>query len=94
MNETIAIILEPEEVHILAQELRAYRPDSETGNKLNRVHLIIASLRGLNKNVLKLAKHPLWGAYLIEAYVPQLPELREKLLQQMEVNLLLKEIFY
>lgn len=86
MNETVAIMLEPEEVHILAQELRAYRPDSETGNKLNRVRLIIASLRGLNKNVLKLAKHPLSGAYLVEAYVPHLPGLREKFLQQMQVS--------
>lgn len=74
-NETIALILDPEEIYALAQHLRSYR--------LHK-HVLLTGTIGLDKNLLKLWKNIFTGGYLIEPHMPELPDFRKYFLDKLE----------
>ncbi|XP_069693056.1 metabotropic glutamate receptor 8-like [Periplaneta americana] len=74
-NETIALILDPEEIYTLAQHLRSY--------KLHNNVLLTGTI-GLDKNLLKLWTNVFTGGYLIEPHMPELPDFRNYFLDKLK----------
>lgn len=74
-GETVALLLEPEELSGLAQSLRSYRPAS----RARRPQLITGTV-GLNHNLMRLWRSLFAGSYLIEPHMPELPDFRNYLL--------------
>ncbi|KAK3932494.1 Metabotropic glutamate receptor 3 [Frankliniella fusca] len=72
-GETIALVLEPEEISGLAQSLRSYRLASR------RLKLITGTI-GLNHNLMRLWRNLFAGSFLIEPHMPELPDFRNYLL--------------
>ena len=82
-NETIALILDPEDIYSIAQNLRSY--------KFNKILLIGAI--GLDKNLLKLWKNIFTGGYLIEPQMAELPDFTNYLLSELQVIISFHHIF-
>ncbi|KAE8750488.1 hypothetical protein FOCC_FOCC002782 [Frankliniella occidentalis] len=72
-GETVALVLEPEEISGLAQSLRSYRIASR------RLQLITGTI-GLNHNLMRLWRNLFAGSFLIEPHMPELPDFRNYLL--------------
>jgi len=75
------LILDPEEIYALAQNLRSYR--------LHK-HILLTGTIGLDKNLLKLWKNVFTGGYLIEPHMPELPDFRNYFLDKLEVSMDIK----
>lgn len=74
-NETIALILDPEEIYALAQHLRSYKFYN---------NVLLTGTIGLDKNLLKLWKNVFTGGYLIEPHMPELPDFRNYFLNKLK----------
>nr|CAD7426565.1 unnamed protein product [Timema monikensis] len=74
-NETIGLLLEPEEIYTIVQYLRNY--------KSNNNKLLLGTI-GLNKNFLKLWKNVFNGGYLIEPHMAELPDFRNYFLNVLQ----------
>ncbi|KAJ9583137.1 hypothetical protein L9F63_022516 [Diploptera punctata] len=74
-NETIVLILDPEEIYSIAQHLRNY--------KFNN-NILLTGAIGLDKNLLKLWKNIFTGGYLIEPQMPELPDFTAYLINQIQ----------
>jgi len=72
------LILDPEEIYELAQNLRNYR--------LHK-HVLLTGTIGLDKNLLKLWKNIFTGGYLIEPHMPELPDFKNYFLDKLEVSM-------
>jgi hypothetical protein len=71
------LILNPEEIYALAQDLRS--------SKL-RSNILLTGTIGLDKNLLKLWKNVFTGGYLIEPHMPELPDFRNYFLNKLKVS--------
>nr|CAD7594801.1 unnamed protein product [Timema genevievae] len=74
-NETIGLLLEPEEIYTIVQYLRNY--------KSNNNKLLLGTI-GLNKNFLKLWKNVFNGGYLVEPHMAELPDFRNYFLNVLQ----------
>lgn len=72
-GETVALVLDPEEISALAQSLWSYRIASR------KVQLITGTI-GLNHNLMRLWRNLFAGSFLIEPHMPELPDFRNYLL--------------
>lgn len=77
-NETVALILDPEEIYALAQHLRTYKFYK---------NVLLTGTIGLDKNLLKLWKNVFTGGYLIEPHMPELPDFRNYFLNKLKVRI-------
>lgn len=77
-GETVALVLEPEEISSLAQSLRSYRLASR------KIQLITGTI-GLNHNLMRLWRNLFSGSFLIEPHMPELPDFRNYLLSTFKV---------
>ena len=72
-GETIALVLDSENINSFAQSLRSYRIQSR------KVQLITGTI-GLNHNIMQVSKNLFAGSFLIEPHMPELPDFRNYLL--------------
>ncbi|XP_066995173.2 metabotropic glutamate receptor 5 [Anabrus simplex] len=77
-NETVALVLESEEISAVSQYLR--------GSQFKHTTLIVGTI-GLNKNFLKLWKNLFAGGFLIEPHTPELPDFRNYFLEVLKNGL-------
>jgi hypothetical protein len=77
-DETVALILDPEEIYALAQHLRTHKFYN---------NVLLTGTIGLDKNLLKLWKNIFTGGYLIEPHMPELPDFRNYFLNKLKVSI-------